>query len=48
MGLLGRLRRTLFGPRLRWECTDCGTLHRSNPKKCKRCGSTILRQKRED
>ena len=48
MGLIARLRRRLFGPRLRWECVDCGTVHRSNPKRCKSCGSTILRQLRGD
>ena len=47
VGLISRLRRRLFGPSLRWECVDCGTVHSSNPKRCKSCGSTILRQKRE-
>ena len=48
VGLISRLRRRLFGPTVRWECTDCGTVHDSNPKKCKQCGSTILRQHRDD
>lgn len=48
VGLIARLRRKLFGPRLRWECVDCGTVHRSNPKRCSNCGNTILRQKRDD
>ena len=48
MGLIARLRERLFGPRLRWECVDCGTVHSSNPKRCKNCGSTVLRQKRGD
>lgn len=48
MGLISRLRERLFGPTLRWECVDCGTVHSSNPKRCKNCGSTILRQKRDD
>ncbi|MDZ7701215.1 MAG: hypothetical protein U5J98_03660 [Halobacteriales archaeon] len=48
MGLISRLRERLFGPTLRWECVDCGTVHSSNPKRCKSCSSTILRQKRDD
>lgn len=47
MGLISRIRNRLFGPTVRWECTDCGTVHKSNPKKCKNCGSTILRQHRD-
>ena len=48
VGLISRLRNRLFGPTVRWECTDCGTVHKSNPPKCKNCGSTILRQHRDD
>ena len=48
VGLISRLRNRLFGPTVRWECTDCGTVHGSNPPKCKNCGSTVLRQHRDD
>lgn len=48
VGLISRLRRRFLGPTLKWECVDCGAVHKSNPKRCSSCGSTILRQKRDD
>lgn len=48
MGLLSWVRDKLTGQSLRWECVDCGEVHRSNPKRCSSCGSTILRQKRTE
>lgn len=31
---------------MKWECKQCGTVHRSNPDECKDCGNTILVQHR--
>ena len=33
---------------VKWECVECGKIHRSNPSKCSKCGSTILRQNRNE
>ena len=43
MGILSRL----FGGGTKWECTDCGTVNRSNLSECKQCGSKILQQHRD-
>lgn len=32
------------GSSLKWECTRCGKVHKSNPEKCKNCGATVLQQ----
>jgi len=29
-----------------WRCNACGKIHVRNPRKCKRCGNTILQQRR--
>ena len=29
---------------MKWKCNQCGKVHRSNPSKCKNCGSTVLTQ----
>lgn len=31
----------------KWECTKCGTVHRSNPDKCTECSHTVLIQHRD-
>lgn len=31
---------------VRWRCNDCGKKYRRNPKKCKKCGHTVLTQYR--
>ncbi|MFB6112611.1 MAG: hypothetical protein ABEJ58_00750 [Halodesulfurarchaeum sp.] len=30
----------------RWRCTNCGTVHRSNPTQCTNCGHTVFEQDR--
>jgi len=47
MGIIDRLRGLVGQGGPKWECTDCGTVHRKNPKKCKNCGNTVLIQKRD-
>lgn len=29
---------------VKWQCEDCGTIHRSNPRRCKSCGNSVLSQ----
>ena len=33
---------------VKWRCTACGKVHRSNPTKCKKCGHSVLQQNRLD
>jgi len=29
---------------VKWQCEECGTVHRSNPRQCKSCGNSVLSQ----
>ena len=32
----------------KWQCDDCGEVHRSNPRRCKNCGNSVLSPYRGD
>jgi primosomal protein N' len=32
----------------KWQCEHCGEVHRSNPRKCKNCGNSVLTLYRGD
>lgn len=34
----------LFRSGVKWRCTQCGTVHRSNPEKCRDCEHTVFIQ----
>ena len=29
---------------VKWQCEECGEVHRSNPRRCRNCGNSVLTQ----